>query len=82
MSNQLSFSALKVVLKTHEDSLKKTRHVMEKRGKSHLKRVNRVFKAIALDDVEYVRDKLAAFKDEETTVDEERVEIVETLFEE
>lgn len=81
MSNQISFSALKVVLKTHEDSLKKTRHVMEKRGKSHLKKVNRVFKAIALDDVEYVRDKLTSFKDEETTVDEERIEIVD-IFEE
>lgn len=78
----LSFSALKVVLKTHEDTLKKTRHVVEKRGKSHLRKVDRVFKAIALDDAEYVCDKLASFKDEETSVDEERVEIVDTLFEE
>lgn len=78
----MSLSAFKVILKTHEDSLKKTRSVMEKRGKSHIRKVNRVFQSIALDDIDYVRDKLAHLKDKETTIDEERVEVVDTLFEE
>lgn len=82
MSNNMSFSAFKMILKTHEDSLNKTRNVMEKRGKSNIRKVNRVFQSIALDDIDYVRDKLANLKDKETRIDEERVEVVDTLFEE
>lgn len=78
----MSFSAFKMILKTHEDSLNKTRNVMEKRGKSNIRKVNRVFQSIALDDIDYVRDKLANLKDKETRIDEERVEVVDTLFEE
>ena len=77
----MSFSAFKMILKTHEDSLNKTRNVMEKRGKSNIRKVNRVFQSIALDDIDYVRDKLANLKDKETRIDEERVEVVDTLFE-
>ena len=81
MSNNMSMTAFKAVLKTHEESLKKTRLVMEKRGKSHVRKVNRVFQSIAIDDIDYVRDKLANLEDKETTIVEERIEVVDTLFE-
>lgn len=68
MQNQPgSLSTLKVILKSHEDHFKKTKHLMEKRGKSHLKKVSRVFHKIALDDIDYVRAKLD-LKDEEAPV--------------
>ena len=67
--SQFSLTSLQVIIKTHEDSMKKTKAVMEKRGKSHLKRVNKVFQKIALDDIDYVRDKLATnLKDKDAPV--------------
>ena len=69
MQNQpnTNINTIKVVLKSHQESMKKTRSLMEKRGKSHLQKVNQVFRNIALDDIDYVRAKLD-FKDEEATV--------------
>jgi hypothetical protein len=69
MQNQpnTNINTIKVVFKSHQESMKKTRSLMEKRGKSHLQKVNQVFRNIALDDIDYVRAKLD-FKDEEATV--------------
>lgn len=69
MQNQpnTNINTIKVVFKSHQESMKKTRSLMEKRGKSHLQKVHHVFRNIALDDIDYVRAKLD-FKDEEATV--------------
>lgn len=75
MQNQPgTLTTLKVILKSHEEQFKKTRSLMEKRGKSHIQKVNRVFHKIALEDIDYVRSKLDKevlkdhFKDEEAPV--------------
>lgn len=75
MQNQPgTLSTLKVILKSHEEQFKKTRHIMEKRGKSHVKKVSRVFHKIALEDIDYVRSKLEKdhlhdhIKDEEAPI--------------
>ena len=62
-----NLSTLKVHLKMNQESLKKTRNIMEKRGKSHLNKVHQVIRKIALEDLDYVSSKLD-FKDEEAPV--------------
>lgn len=69
MQNQpnTNLATLKVILQSHQESVKKTRNIMEKRGKSHLNKVHKVFRKIAIEDLDYVRSKLD-FKDEEAPV--------------